>query len=689
MSDAGARKRRANLGILWLATLFVGICAVVDFGEGDDGQTVTPQEDTSSQSPDEKLKIASVSDAQVNPGDAIVVTVQGLSPADATPVKAVISKKDADILSRQGDRLVVRIPRDLDIGKASIRVAQGARRSKPHDLLVRPVRTHKVARDLLGGIALVVVGLSALSLGLRGLAGRQLRTLLASWTQGSVRAVTVGALLGGLTQVTTSAVGVILGFLKSRLLGLGPAIAVLWGAQLGAVVLGAIIPFTLMKESLFLIAIGAVWTAVNLDRKTDAIGQAILGAGFLLYGLYLFHDGAAPLLANTVLFEHVGRVQQSLLLCTAAGVLLSALLQGPLPLFGLVVGVVQSTGVLGFENALAVLAGAGFGTALIIAAIAWPSGHDGRRLAIAHLVLGIASSAAMLAAVPLWAFLADKLVPGNPEEVVYGKRILLPNMSAHLATGFFVAQALVTVLFLPILTPLTRWVQRRSSRVNTPALFVPQFSGNGSTAAATEHVRHVLAEALRRDLRGLEALRELCFQGDRDRALVSEMAFRNARIDIEQLFITLGGPGHAASELEVLQRTIITTLQLQLTLDDLLRLAERGVEENLLLADNEKAALSSLHELVVESLDSLIVALERGSAPNLEDARAREIELNAREAEARHALFVPSGEERSSTLRVRLGITDLLHAYENVGNPLYRVCDSLAAEVAEAHVQIA
>ncbi len=174
MGELERKKRRAKLALLWLVTLPIAACAVFDFDGDDDATVPASVPEASSAVPFDKLRITAVSDAEVNRGDAIVVTVQGLSPGDTRGLRAVVAKRDTDILSQRGDRLVVRIPRDIEVGKASIRVVQGERRSKPYDLLVRPLRMRKLVRNLLGGVALLVLGLRTLSLGLRGLAGRQL-----------------------------------------------------------------------------------------------------------------------------------------------------------------------------------------------------------------------------------------------------------------------------------------------------------------------------------------------------------------------------------------------------------------------------------------------------------------------------------------------------------------------------------
>jgi hypothetical protein len=169
----GGRIGRPRLLVAWGLTLAVLALAVLDAQESDEPSAAPTPTDEPGEGA--KLRIAAVSDAEVVPGDAVVVTAQGVDPAPAEPLEARVDKRPAEILSRQGDRLVVRIPTDIAAGKSSIRIVQGARRSKPHDLLVRPLRARKILRNLIGGLALLIIGIGFFSRGLRGLAGRGLR----------------------------------------------------------------------------------------------------------------------------------------------------------------------------------------------------------------------------------------------------------------------------------------------------------------------------------------------------------------------------------------------------------------------------------------------------------------------------------------------------------------------------------
>jgi hypothetical protein len=88
-----------------------------------------------------------------------------------------------------------------------------------------------------------------------------------------------------------------------------------------------------------------------------------------------------------------------------------------------------------------------------------------------------------------------------------------------------------------------------------------------------------------------------------------------------------------------------------------------------LIASGEAAAaFERLHGLLDAPLADACAELAAGRVPELSEAHAREIEINAAEAESRQRWFEvqSSGEE----LALRLWSSELCAAYETVGNQM-------------------
>ena len=100
------------------------------------------------------------------------------------------------------------------------------------------------------------------------------------------------------------------------------------------------------------------------------------------------------------------------------------------------------------------------------------------------------------------------------------------------------------------------------------------------------------------------------------------------------------------------------------------------------LPPQDQATIAAVHGLLIEGIDALIAELADGVTPDLDAARAREIRLNATESESRHGLLVDADRgEPSGMIALRLNSSELVNAYESVGNHLYRLNEALAAEL--------
>jgi hypothetical protein len=223
----------------------------------------------------------------------------------------------------------------------------------------------------------------------------------------------------------------------------------------------------------------------------------------------------------------------------------------------------------------------------------------------------------------------------------------------------------------------------------------------GETGA--DDLRAGLVAVLSRHREALAAAQDLCLQGHRGRGRDCEHLLADSRAQIETLWNDVlsskvaepGKPpaleGPADAELYKLRQAALATVQLQRSFEELLRHAERATEQSLAISPageawqmspQDAATLKTLHARITEGLEALIEELRAGVTPDLDAARSREIRLNATEAESRQALLVDAEKgEPSRLIALRLNRSELVNAYETVGNHLYRLNEALASEV--------
>ena len=658
------QRRRWRAGLRWLLTLAVIAYAVTDWGSDEEPKPAEPSDEPGITS----LRITSISDADVNPGDAVVVTFQG---ADADPpIEAKVAGHSAPILVHEANSVVVRVPAATPFGRAGLRLSQGSRRSKAWDLHVRATNHRKLIGRLLGGLALFVYGLGLLASGVRGFAGLRVRTLLGRLTRSPTKSVGVGVLVGAVTQLTTSAAALTVSLVDARLLALAPTIGVFVGAQLGAAITGALLPVGFARESLLVIAIGVLWMRLATARQTRTVAQLVLGAGLMLYGLHLLQSSIEPLVSDPKILPYLEYLRDddvvSKLTCAATGALLALALQGPGPVYVLVVGLAQASGALPFGNALAILAGTNLGAALGMALIAWQAGPLTRPLVKPHVLFGAFATALALVTLPIWTAIANAVMGGDSGMLEYGHTVVRTNISGRLALGFATSELAIVGLWLSVLPALTSIATRRRAVEIVP----PAMGSNALLVSAQRELTRILdCHRL-----ALDAALETSCTGDRMRAAESEEALIDARRSMELQYSAVAATP-SDPQLERLSRTIAAGLQLQRAVEQLITAAELGVERGLRLISDEQTRLRAMHALARESFDAAITALECGVAPDLEAAGAREIRTNVLEAENRS---VPAlvGRARGSA-SFRFGIAELVDSYEQVGNHLFRLCKAM------------
>ncbi|HET6339165.1 MAG TPA: hypothetical protein VFG30_38360, partial [Polyangiales bacterium] len=280
----------------------------------------------------DRLRIESAKPLELSPGAAVVVNIAGTSGNDS-PVKVEVSKTTAEVLYRDGEQLVVRVPPALPYGQAKLRLLQGDRKSKPWVLTLRPLPRSEILRNVIGGLALFILGLRTVGRSLRAYAGRRIRGALSTLTKGFVRPAALGAVTGFLTQSTTSAAGLLAGLLAARMLQLRAAVIVLVGTQLGASAAAVLLPLLATREALWVVTIGVLWVLLAESRVSSALGSVVVGAGLLFLGLGMLQGGFAPLVSDPQILPYLSHFQSgsfaTIAACVGAGALLTALLQGP------------------------------------------------------------------------------------------------------------------------------------------------------------------------------------------------------------------------------------------------------------------------------------------------------------------------------------------------------------------------
>lgn len=308
--------------------------------------------------------------------------------------------------------------------------------------------------DLAGYIALLLWGTHMVQTGIQRTFGPRLRAILGSALKNRFRAFFAGIGVTAVLQSSTATGLMVSGFAAGGLVELVPALAVMLGANVGTTLIVQVLSFDVAAAAPALILVGFLLFRRDSSTPTHDLGRVFIGLGLMLIALHQLLSLMTPYEDAPSLRLLLGAISTE----PVVDVLLAAVFTWAVHSSVAVVLLVMSlaaNGVVPPEAAFALVLGANLGTA-INPVIEGVSSDDpaAKRLPIGNLanrVLGVIVALALLRWIgPLMV----TLEPDNARAV------------ADFHTLFNLALA---VIFLPLLTPYSKLLQRLLPRRVDPA----------------------------------------------------------------------------------------------------------------------------------------------------------------------------------------------------------------------------
>lgn len=307
---------------------------------------------------------------------------------------------------------------------------------------------------MMGGLGLFLLGMGLMTDGLKLAAGPALHRILIGATRTRAHALGSGMLVTALVQSSSAVTVAAIGFVNAGLLTLGPALWVLFGANVGTTMTGWIVALVGLKfkvEALAmpLVGLGALMRLIGEGRRSGAIGTALAGFGLLFMGIALLQQAFAGLAGQISLPQGEGPVVVMAQL--VIGVVMTVLMQSSSAAMAITLTAAQG-GLIDAQGAAAVVIGANIGTTVTALLAVIGATPNARRAASAHVVFNLLTGAVALLLLP---WLIGAL--GVAREALE----LPPDPAAKLALFHTTFNLTGVLLMWPLAGRLTRWLQQR------------------------------------------------------------------------------------------------------------------------------------------------------------------------------------------------------------------------------------
>lgn len=253
--------------------------------------------------------------------------------------------------------------------------------------------------SLFGGVALFLFGMSLMGDGLKKVAGNKLELVLYRLSGTPVKGLLLGTGVTAVIQSSSATSVMVVGFVNSGMMKLEQAIAIILGALIGTSVTGWIICLSSLEGGSWVsllstatitavvAVIGIILRMFTSKQINKHLGDILLGFAVLMYGMQAMSGAVAPLKQSPAFISILTSFSNPLL-----GILVGAAFTSILQSASAAVGILQAlsmTGAVNFSVAYPIILGIAIGAAVPVLLSALGARAEGRRTALAYLVIEI------------------------------------------------------------------------------------------------------------------------------------------------------------------------------------------------------------------------------------------------------------------------------------------------------------
>ncbi|WP_104371383.1 Na/Pi cotransporter family protein [Desulfocucumis palustris] len=318
---------------------------------------------------------------------------------------------------------------------------------------------HVILLGLVGGMGLLLYGMTIMSEGLQKIAGSKLRQVLSSLTHNRFSGLLVGSLVTILFQSSTATTVILVGLTSAAVISLRQTLAVILGSDIGTTVTAQLIALKVTEIALPIVGIGATIIFFSKRDKYRRYGQVLMGFGLMFLGLKIMSEVMMPLRDNPFFPQMMANMSKFPLLAMFVAAIFTFLIHSSAAAVGIIM-LMGMQHLIDLHAAIYLLFGANIGTSFTAILSSLGSTREAQRVAVAHLVFKLSGVLLMLPFVGPFEKLIEKLSTSPAYQV------------ANVHTIFNIA---IAVVFLPFIPQFARLLERIVPEKQGEKKFKPRY----------------------------------------------------------------------------------------------------------------------------------------------------------------------------------------------------------------------
>ncbi|MCD4701578.1 MAG: Na/Pi cotransporter family protein [Candidatus Aegiribacteria sp.] len=242
--------------------------------------------------------------------------------------------------------------------------------------------------QILGGLAIFLLGMKMMSESLQTVAGNKMRSILKRITSNRILGLMAGALMTAVIQSSSATSVIAVSFVNSGLIVLRQAVGVIIGANIGTTITGQLIAFKVTHYALPMIAVGFAMYAFAKTHRIQFWGKVVVGLGLIFLGMTLMKDILGPLQTSMAVKHFFMNFSTNPLLAILAGTLITSIIQSSSATVGLTM-TLAGAGLIDLQGAFYLVLGDNIGTTITAQLSAIGASRTAKQTAMAHTLFNV------------------------------------------------------------------------------------------------------------------------------------------------------------------------------------------------------------------------------------------------------------------------------------------------------------
>ncbi|MBR4470186.1 MAG: Na/Pi cotransporter family protein [Erysipelotrichaceae bacterium] len=301
---------------------------------------------------------------------------------------------------------------------------------------------------VLSGLAIFLYGMEVMGSGFKHMAGGKLQDVLEKLTKKPIIALVAGMLITALVQSSGATTSMLVSFVNAGIMKVAQTVYVILGSNIGTTITGHLMALDVGLVAPFLAFIGVCLIMFVKNDKLNAIGEIMMGLGFVFIGMETMSGGLKPL-ASSPFFVNILLSMRNPIFGILVGFVLTTVVQSSSASLGIVQSLAKS-GLIRINDVMFFNLGQKLGSCTTAMLASLSFNRDAKRVSLINFVFNVLTTILFTILYLLLPFdrFYEMLAPGNVVVQIADMHTLVSVVAAIVFFPF--ANLMVKIVYMII-----------------------------------------------------------------------------------------------------------------------------------------------------------------------------------------------------------------------------------------------